>query len=190
MAGVPRKAEVAAVQAEWALAAIHTRPHTWACPSHPSLLQLHPTAFSRPWLAACGFPELQNNLYSPRGKRYPPGLPACFPHPSGTEPGSTEREVWESGVRGRNPAGEPAPGAMELQVCRPAEKRTEAAAQLEILVAGDKENSGGNSSGSCVSCPGAPAMALPRKDLPALLETELLPWTDTTPEPCSPGCLA
>lgn len=33
-------------------------------------------------------------------------------------------------------------------------------------------------------------MALPRKDLPALLERELLPWTDTTPEPCSPGCLA
>lgn len=33
-------------------------------------------------------------------------------------------------------------------------------------------------------------MALCRKDLPALLEMKLLPWADTTPDPCSPGCLA
>lgn len=33
----------------------------------------------------------------------------------GTEPSSREQEVWEGCVKGRKPASEPAPGAMELQ---------------------------------------------------------------------------
>lgn len=64
----------------------------------------------------------------------------------------------------------------------PAEK------QQEILVEGDKETA--VVTGSCPSCPRAPVMALSSKNLPILLEVELLPWTDTTPVPSSPGCPA
>lgn len=144
------------------------------------------------------FPELQNRSYSTWGKRYPLGQRASIPHSLGTEPSSREQEVWEGCVKGRKPASEP-------WNCRPlpAEK------QQEILVEGDKKtavvtylgaippvlwgskplnSSERNLAHWLQHCPRAPLMALCRKDLPALLKMELLPWTGTTPVPCSLGC--
>lgn len=90
---------------------------------------------------------------------------------------------------GRTPARELAPAATELRACRPAEERTEAAAQQEILVARDKGT-------AVVTHLGAASPA--QESLPWLClgktcqhcwKQEFLPWTDTTSDPGSPGCL-
>lgn len=98
MARMPWNVEMAAFRAEWALAAIHTQPHTWACPrSHLTALQSCRTGHAAPEGRDIHWDNLLASLF----------LWAQSP--------AAEQEVWEGCVRGRKPASEPAPGATELQ---------------------------------------------------------------------------